>query len=245
MPAMRPPCRRSLGFGLIGSALLLGGVILALGLSRERGWVDSLRAGRVRPAMAAPAAFTLPESVPTERFDFAKTGVEGWTTVAGRWAVEAMPDAPNGARALVQRAVENAFNVIVAPRSPYTDVDVSVRFKPISGREDASGGLVFRFSDGRYYVVRANALEDNFRLYYYERGRSQLASARVSPPALGQWHTMRVVAVGDHIQASLNGQLWLDHRDARFRVGRVGLWTKADSITAFADLVIRGVRNPR
>jgi hypothetical protein len=47
------------------------------------------------------------------------------------------------------------------------DVDVSVRFKPMSGREDASGGIVLRFADGRYYVVRANALENNFRLYYY------------------------------------------------------------------------------
>jgi len=106
-----------------------------------------------------------------------------------------MPGAPSGKRILVQRVVRNDFNVIVAPGGPYTDVDVSVRFKPISGREDASGGIVFRFSEGRYYVVRANALEDNFRLYYYERGRYQLATAKVAPPTLGQWHTLRVVAV--------------------------------------------------
>jgi 3-keto-disaccharide hydrolase len=130
----------------------------------------------------------------------------------------------------------------VVPGGPYTDVDVSTRFKPISGREDASGGIVFRFSDGRYYVVRANALEDNFRLYYYDRGRRQLASARVQPPALGQWHTLRVVAIGDHIQAYFNGQLLLDHHDARFRSGQVGLWTKADSVTAFDDLIVRWVR---
>ena len=117
-----------------------------------------------------------------------------------------------------------------------------MKFKPISGREDASGGIVFRFSDSKYYVVRANALEDNFRLYYYDRGRRQLASARVKAPALGQWHTLRVVAVGDHIQAWLDGTSYLDHRDARFRSGRVGLWTKADSITAFDDLVVRGVK---
>ena len=64
---------------------------------------------------------------------------------------------------------------------------------------------MFRFADGKYYVVRANALEDNVRLYYYDRGRRQLASARVKAPALGQWHTVRVVAVGDHIQAWLDG----------------------------------------
>jgi hypothetical protein len=117
-----------------------------------------------------------------------------------------------------------------------------MKFKPISGREDASGGIVFRFNDGKYYVVRANALEDNFRLYYYDRGRRQLASASVKRPALGQWHTVRVVAVGDRMQAWLNGTRHLDHRDARFKTGRVGLWTKADSITAFDDLTIRGRR---
>ena len=153
-----------------------------------------------------------------------------------------MSGAPSGKRVLVQRAVENPFNVIVAPSALYTDVDVSVRFKPMAGREDASGGIVFRFAEGHYYVVRANALENNFRLYSYDRGRHQLATASVQPPALGQWHTIRVVAVGDHIQAYLNGVLLLDHRDARYRSGQVGLWTKADSITAFDDLVTRGAR---
>jgi Domain of Unknown Function (DUF1080) len=174
-----------------------------------------------------------------EGFDFEQESIEGWKTVDGRWSVEEAKDAPSGKKVLVQRALQNQFNVVVAPGGPYTDVDVSVRFKPISGREDASGGIVFRFSEGRYYVVRANALEDNFRLYYYDGSRHQLATAKVKPPALGQWHTLRVVAVGDHIQACLNGQLLLDHRDSRFRSGQVGLWTKSDSITAFDDLEIK------
>jgi len=192
-------------------------------------------------SVANGAELKLPESAPLTRFDFEQKGTEGWTTVDGRWTVEEIPDAPSGKHGLVQRAVENAFNVIVAPGGPYRDVDVSMRFKPISGREDASGGIVFRFSEGRYYVIRANALENNFRLYYYDRGRHRLASARVQPPALGQWHTLRVVAVGDHIQGYFNGKLLIDHRDTRFRSGRVGLWTMADSVTAFDDLTIRGV----
>jgi hypothetical protein len=120
-----------------------------------------------------------------------------------------------------------------------------VAFKPISGQEDASGGIVFRFKDGLYYVVRANALEDNLRLYYYDRGRRQIATARVKAPTLGEWHVMRLVTVGDRMQAWLDGALYLDHRDARLTVGRVGLWTKADSITAFDDLLIRGVTRDR
>src|SRR6266700_5052390 len=156
---------------------------------------------------------------PEVHFDFTHP-LEGWETVTGKWAVEDVPGASQGGRALVQRATGNAFNVIVAPGGPYTNVDVSARFKPMSGREDASGGIVFRFSEGRYYVVRANALENNFRLYYYDRGRHQLATATVEPPALGQWHTIRVVAVGDRIQGHLNGALLLDHRDGRFRSGQ-------------------------
>ncbi len=198
-------------------------------------------AGVLPRRLAAATELKLPDGIPVERFDFETKGIKGWTTVDGQWAVEEVAGAPSGKRVLVQRATKNAFNVIVAPGGPYTDVDVSMRFRPISGREDASGGIVFRFSGGRYYVTRANALEDNFRLYYYDRGRRQLATARVQPPALGQWHTLRVVAVGDHIQAYLNGQLLLDHRDSRYRSGQVGLWTKADSVTAFDDLTIRGV----
>jgi hypothetical protein len=190
---------------------------------------------------AAPTyELKLSGDAPVQRFDFEQKGLEGWKTVEGQWSVEEMAGAPNGKRVLVQRATKNEFNVIVAPGGPYSDVDVSVRFKPISGREDASGGIVFRFADGKYYVVRANALEDNFRFYYYDRARHQLATATVKPPALGQWHTLRVVAVGDLVQAYLDGKLLLDHRDSRFRSGQVGLWTKTDSVTAFDDLEVKG-----
>ena len=183
----------------------------------------------------------MPGNVPEVKFDFETKGVQGWSTVDGQWTVEEMAGAPSGKKVLVQRATKNEFNVIVAPAGPFTDVDVSMKFKPLSGRQDASGGIVFRFNDGKYYVVRANAFEDNFRLYYYDRGRRQLATARVKAPALGQWHTVRVVAIGDRMQAWLDGTSYLEHRDTRFKLGRVGLWTKADSITAFDDLTIRGV----
>jgi hypothetical protein len=190
---------------------------------------------------AVAAELTLPDSATTTKYDFDAQGIGEWNVVDGTWVVEDMAGAPSGKRVLVQRATGNDFDVIVAPAGPFSDVDIAMRFKPMSGREDASGGIVFRFQDGKYYVARANALENNFRLYYYDRGRHQLASARVPPPALGQWHRLRVVAAGDHIQGWLDGKLLLDHRDTRFKAGKVGLWTKADSVTAFDDLVIRGV----
>src|SRR2546425_3278297 len=192
-------------------------------------------------ARAAPPEIKMPDGVTEQKFDFEAKGIDGWTTIGGQWVVEDFPGAPVGKKVLVQRATRNDFNVIVAPGGPFTDVDVSVKFDPLSGKEDASGGIVFRFTDGKYYVVRANAREGNFRLYYYDRGRRELASASVKAPALGQWHMIRVVAVGNHIQGWLDGALLLDYRDSRFRSGRVGLWTKADSITAFNDLTIYGV----
>lgn len=196
---------------------------------------------RGTPARGAPAELRLPTDAKEIKVELDSRGIEPWTVVDGQWAVEDMPSAPGSPRVLVQRATRNAFNVIVAPAGPFGDVDVTVKILPISGREDASGGIVVRFESGRYYVVRANALEDNFRLYYFDRGRRQLASASVKRPSLGQWHAIRLVAVGDHLQGWLDGALLLDHRDARFRAGRVGLWTKADSVTAFGDLTVRGV----
>jgi len=192
-------------------------------------------------AHATPPEIKMPDGVTEQKVDFETKGIEGWTQAGGQWGVEDFAGAPVGKKALLQRATKNEFNVIIAPAGPFTDVDVSVKFDPLSGKEDASGGIVFRFADGKYYVIRANALEGNFRLYSYDRGRRQLASASVKAPTLGQWHLLRVVAVGDHIQGWLDGALLLDHRDSRFKSGRVGLWTKADSITAFNDFTIRGV----
>ncbi|PYM83122.1 MAG: hypothetical protein DME06_00900 [Candidatus Rokuibacteriota bacterium] len=208
---------------------------------RRQGRAIALAALGIVGTAASAAELEVPATAVTVRYDFEDGRLGDWKIIDGTWAIEEMAGAPSGRHVLVQRAVENVFNVIVAPAGPYSDVEVSVRFKPMSGREDASGGIVFRFRDGTYYVIRANALEDNFNLYYYDRGRREITGVRVPAPALGQWHTVRVVAVGDHIQGYLDGALRLDHRDSRFRSGRVGLWTKADSVTAFDDLVIRGV----
>jgi hypothetical protein len=86
---------------------------------------------------------------PNDIFDFSKP-LDGWETISGNWTVENVPGASRSGRALVQRATDNEYNVIVAPGGPYSSLRVSVRFKPISGSEDASGGIVFRWSEGRY-----------------------------------------------------------------------------------------------
>jgi len=173
----------------------------------------------------------------SDPFDLSKT-LDGWETVLGDWKIDEVPGAFDHGRALVQRATANEFNVIVAPGGPYSDIMVTARFRPMTGREDASGGIVFRFSEGRYYVVRANALEDNFRLYYYDRGRYMITTTSTNAPVLNQWHKLQVLANGGRIIAWLNDRVLIDHRDSRFRAGRVGLWTKADSVTAFDSITV-------
>ena len=93
----------------------------------------------------------------------------------------------------------------------------------------------------RHIDTTGRELEDNFRLYATVAGsREQIASTKVDAPELGKWHTLRVVAVGDHIQAYLNDHLLIDHRDSRFAFGRMGLWTKADAVTQFRDFTVTG-----
>jgi len=161
-----------------------------------------------------------------------------WKFVAGQWVRR-----PSGGRRVLAQVVETQpWAVAVLEHHRFADVDASVRFRPVSGKEDASGGLIFRARDGRnYLLVRANALENNFRLYTVVNGkRSTIASARVNEPALGAWHTIRVVAAGPRIQAYLDGAPLLDLKETTFTEGWVGLWTKADSVTEFADLEITG-----
>ena len=164
---------------------------------------------------------------------------DAWETIAGRWSAETRGDR----QVLLQSATDQKYPVALLRGPTFSDVDVTVQFRPLSGKIDASGGIVFRARDGaNYYVVRANSLEDNFRLYATVAGnRKQIATTRIDAPAIGQWHTLRVVAAGDHIQAYLDGKLLLDHHDSRFKSGRVGLWTKADAVTEFAHFSVTGV----
>jgi len=161
-----------------------------------------------------------------------------WKFAAGQWVRRAS----GGRQVLAQTAATQPWAVAVLEDQKFEDVDVSVRFRPVSGKEDASGGIIFRAKDGRnYFLVRANALENNFRLYAIVNGkRSTIASARVEEPKLGTWHTIRVVATGPRVQAYLDNAPLLDHQDKTFTEGWVGLWTKADSVTEFADLEVSG-----
>lgn len=161
---------------------------------------------------------------------------------AGKWVVTEMNDAPSGKHVVVQTDADKTdtrFPVLIADGSEYSDLDLSMKAKSISGSIDQGMGLVFRFRDPKsYYIVRANALEDNFTLYRMVNGRRlQFAGARVKVAA-NQWHTIRVLAKGDHITCWFDGKQLIDTHEKTYTTGKIGLWTKADSVIAFDDLTV-------
>jgi hypothetical protein len=172
----------------------------------------------------------------------------GWTCgVTGggspRWAVAADPSAPSKSKVLMQSG-SGTFPWCVKSGTALADGFVEVKFKPISGREDQAGGLVWRWKDGdNYYVARANALESNVSLYYTERGSRKTLKYVDAPVARGAWHTLRVEFAGTRITVALDGKRTIEFDDKHIGgPGAVGVWTKADSVTAFDDFVFGAAR---
>ena len=197
----------------------------------------AISAAATAAALDAPRlTITSPEAL-TMKEDLGQENAK-WKFVTGQWVRRAS----GGRQVLAQTAETQPWAVAILEDRKFEDIDVTVRFRPISGKEDASGGIIFRARDGRNYLLaRANALENNFRLYTMRDGlRRMIASATVTEPKLGEWHSIRVVAKGTKVQAYLDDALLLDHEDRTFTGGYIGLWTKADSVTEFADLVIAG-----
>jgi 3-keto-disaccharide hydrolase len=181
---------------------------------------------------------------PPKGFEFGYTAKTG---APGKWIVEA-----EGAnKYLAQVDADNTrarFPVAVLSDISAADIDLSVRFRPISGRVDQAAGLVWRYRDqDNYYIVRANALEDNVVLYKVEdgkrtdlplKGEGRTYGKKTEVPAK-HWSTLRVVANGRLFEVYFNGTKLYDVEDATFtQAGKVGVWTKADSVTQFDDLTI-------
>jgi hypothetical protein len=114
---------------------------------------------------------------------------------------------------------------------------VEVKFKPLQGREDQAGGVMWRWKDGdNYYIARANALENNLSLYHTTRGSRRTIRYVDAPVSVNTWHTLRVEFAGKRIKVILDGRQYIDLEDDHITgSGAVGVWTKADSVTVFDD----------
>jgi plastocyanin len=160
----------------------------------------------------------------------------GAEAFSGNWTVRPESDAPSKPNALCQ--VGNAeFPALALSGVVYGDVTIAVRFKPISGRADQAAGIIFRVQDrDNYYILRANALEANVNLYKYAGGRRSGIKDGRGKVAAGQWQELRLEIVGDRMKGYVDQQLVVEATDATYKAGRVGLWTKADSVTCFDDV---------
>lgn len=166
------------------------------------------------------------------------TAPSGSEVYSGAWAVRSEADAPSQPNALCQTG-QAEFPAIALGASVYGDAAITVRFKPISGREDQAAGIIARVQDkGNYYVLRANALEGNVNLYKYASGRRSVIKEGSATVAAGRWQELRFELAGDRLRGLLDGRLVVEATDSSYRAGRIGLWTKADSVTCFDDLVV-------
>lgn len=186
-----------------------------------------------------------PTSTTTLAFDTDMTGQlpEEWLPgLTGKgmphWLVEADVTAPSQPNVLLQSG-NGTFPWCVRRNTALVDGFVEVKFKPIAGKEDQAGGLMWRWKDGdNYYVARANALEDNVSLYYTQQGRRITIKYVNAPVAKNNWHKLRVEFQDVQIRVFLNDKLYIQTEDAHIAgAGSIGVWTKADSVTAFDDFI--------
>jgi hypothetical protein len=172
-------------------------------------------------------------------FEFGRTGQGG----PARWLVVGDATA-SGGRAIEQASTDGTdyrFPLAIYKAISARDVDVALRFKPVAGKVDQAGGIVVRLSDAdNYYVVRANALEDNVRFYRVVKGRREELQGVNTKVAPNEWHRLGLRAEGDRFTVTFDGKSLFTATDRTFRnAGRIALWTKADSVTRFDTIEIR------
>lgn len=198
------------------------------------------------PLLTAALASTVMATVALAdavNFDNFKVGAPppGWTatktgTGTAKWTIETDSTAPSRPNVLKQSG-QATYPVCIKDDTSLKDGFVEVKFKPISGREDQAGGVVWRAKDSNnYYVARANALEDNVTIYDTVNGQRTERKRTNMKVAPNQWHALRVDFQGNHFTVTLDGKTAIEWDDGTFKdAGKVGVWTKADSVTLFDD----------
>jgi hypothetical protein len=154
-----------------------------------------------------------------------------------QWAVVEDSTTPSPRHHALKQSGVAKFCWCVQTNVPIQNGVVEVKFKPLSGKEDQAGGLIWRWQDGdNYYVARANALEDNVTIYHTIKGVRKECGRAAMKVASNQWHTLRVDFQGPHFKVTFDGHRALRWDDETFKnAGAVGVWTKADSVTLFDD----------
>jgi hypothetical protein len=174
-----------------------------------------------------------------EGFRVARTG-QG---APAAWSVVDDASVPAG-RVLAQTSADQTdYRFPLAIYDPVTakDVEITVRFKAVAGRVDRAGGIAVRLTDAdNYYVLRANALEDNLNFYHVVRGSRREIRGVNAKVASDRWHTLSLKAIGDQFTIGFDDKTLFSVADQTFaNAAKAALWTKADSVMRFDNLTMR------
>lgn len=123
----------------------------------------------------------------------------------------------------------------------FTDGVLSVKFKLIGGQSDQIAGIVFGLSPaGEYYYARYNTKDGNVALWRFENGarRRIVDGTEHLQLPVNTWHDLRVEVRGTRVTAVVNEKISVQGTLPAPVSGRVGFYTKRDSITAFKSFVV-------
>ena len=226
------------------------------GLKKKEGVVKSIAVGEKLKRLTVGKIVTTQESKEKStiwNFDKETVGKlpKGFSNLVtgrgnlGHWEIIEDKTAPTPPYILAQTSSENFgyhFNLVVIKDTDYSNLELEVKFKAISGEEDQGGGPIWCYQDSdNDYIARANPLENNFRVYKVVHGRrKQLATANLKVTS-GQWHTIKIKNNDDEIQCYYDKMLYLEVKDNTFKKGKIGLWTKADAVTAFDNIKVKEI----
>lgn len=191
-------------------------------------------------AEPAAAQLVVPLTTPDGR-----VGCTQGMTGIGRppaWQAVQDKDGPDG-WVLVETAADATnlrFPLCISEQTTARDFDATLRFKPISGTHDQVAGFAFRAQSANdYLLVRTNARDNSVRLYRVEKGRRSQIAGKDAPIALGEWHSLRVIAIGDRFEIAFDGKPLFTATDRSLpQSGAMGVWSQADSITHYGSLLV-------
>jgi len=220
-----------------------------------RGWILAVLCGiPLWPGQSFPAEQEDPETSHTRQWDFDSiapgtlpssfvigTLFDG--RPAGEWKILITDRAKSPSQVLAQlqpKGTDQAHKLLLMEGTDSGNIDVEVSYLAVAGKADFGGGLVWHATDDRnYYLLRASSVEQKVRLYRVVKGVQQIVKQLDRPLPANGWHKLRIVQRGCELKALYDDAVLFRVCDQTFSNGRIGLWTKADAVTYFDDLVLR------
>ena len=219
--------------------LILAAVVTAAAIAIISGVIFCPEADSFSQSAATVVAIAkMDAGKPPMGFRFARTGQGG----PAQWIV--VDDATSSAGRVIEQSstdrTDYRFPLAILEQFVAKNLEISLRFKPVAGRVDQAGGIAVRVVDtDNYYVVRANALEDNVRFYRVVKGRREQLDGVNTKVAANQWHSLGLKAQGDRFTIEFDGKTLFTTTDKTFaEAGKIALWTKSDSVTRFDQIAI-------